>query len=128
MRGLLILIGSLLLAFTAQAEVITVADTLESATVTALASRIETTGLERFDFKELNRLPSPLGISDPIKAIQRVPGVASGMELSSGLYVRGGDGNDNLFLIDGVPIYQISHLAGIFPSWAHQLCRQGRWS
>lgn len=117
MRGLLILIGSLLLAFTAQAEVITVADTLKSATVTALASRVETTGLERFDFNELNRLPSPLGISDPIKAIQRVPGVASGMELSSGLYVRGGDGNDNLFLIDGVPIYPISHLAGIFSSF-----------
>lgn len=117
MKGHLILICSLLLTFTANAEVITVADTLESATVTALRSRIETTGLERFDFKELNRLPSPLGISDPIKVMQMVPGVASGMELSSGLYVRGGDGNDNLFLIDGVPIYQISHLAGIFSSF-----------
>ena len=117
MKGSLILICSLFLTFTVKAEVITVADTLESATVTALASRIETTGLRRFDFNDLRKLPSPLGISDPIKVIQSVPGVSAGMELSSGLYVRGGDGNDNLFLIDGVPVFQISHLAGIFSSF-----------
>src|SRR5574344_1952434 len=34
-----------------------------------------------------------------------------------GLYVRGGDGSDNLFLIDGVPMYQVTHLIGLFSSF-----------
>ena len=35
----------------------------------------------------------------------------------SGLYVHGGEGSDNLFLLDGVPMYQISHLGGLFSSF-----------
>ena len=54
---------------------------------------------------------------DLIKAIQNLPGVNSGTELMSGLYVHGGEGSDNLFLLDGVPMYQISHLGGLFSSF-----------
>ena len=54
---------------------------------------------------------------DVIKTLQQLPGVASGTELLSGMYVRGGDGSDNLYLLDGVPLYQVSHLAGIFSSF-----------
>lgn len=54
---------------------------------------------------------------DLVKAIQNLPGVNSGTELMSGLYVHGGEGSDNLFLLDGVPMYQISHLGGLFSSF-----------
>lgn len=54
---------------------------------------------------------------DLIKAIQNLPGVNSGTELMSGLYVHGGEGSDNLFLLDGVPMYQISHMGGLFSSF-----------
>lgn len=54
---------------------------------------------------------------DLIKTIQNLPGVNSGTELMSGLYVHGGEGSDNLFLLDGVPMYQISHLGGLFSSF-----------
>lgn len=54
---------------------------------------------------------------DLIKAIQNLPGVNSGTELMSGLYVHGGEGSDNLFLLDGAPMYQISHLGGLFSSF-----------
>jgi len=54
---------------------------------------------------------------DLIKALQNLPGVSAGTELMSGLYVHGGDGSDNLFLLDGVPMYQISHLGGLFSSF-----------
>ena len=54
---------------------------------------------------------------DLIKAIQNLPGVNPGTELMSGLYVHGGEGSDNLFLLDGVPMYQISHLGGLFSSF-----------
>lgn len=54
---------------------------------------------------------------DLIKSIQNLPGVNRGTELMSGLYVHGGEGSDNLFLLDGVPMYQISHLGGLFSSF-----------
>jgi hypothetical protein len=34
--------------------------------------------------------------------------------MSSGLYVRGGDGSDNLFLFDGAPVWQTAHMGGMF--------------
>ena len=46
-----------------------------------------------------------------------LPGVSAGVELMSGLYVHGGDGTDNLYLLDDVPLFQVSHLAGLFSSF-----------
>lgn len=40
-----------------------------------------------------------------------------GQELASGLYVHGGNGDENLFLIDGTPLYQINHAIGLFSSF-----------
>ena len=45
------------------------------------------------------------------------------MELMSGLYVHGGDGSDNLFMLDGVPLFQVSHLAGLFSSFNTDIIR-----
>ena len=42
------------------------------------------------------------------------PGVQSGGEGTSGLYVRGGSPDQNLILLDGVPIYNVNHLFGFF--------------
>lgn len=70
--------------------------------------------LEKVDFLYGNVVFSS---PDLIKAIQNLPGVSSGTELMSGLYVHGGEGSDNLFLLDGVPMYQISHLGGLFSSF-----------
>lgn len=58
-----------------------------------------------------------LSSPDIIKALQTLPGVSAGTELMSGLYVHGGEGSDNLFLLDGVPMYQVSHLGGLFSSF-----------
>ena len=60
---------------------------------------------------------------DLIKTLQNLPGVSSGTELMSGLYVHGGEGSDNLFLLDGVPMYQISHLGGLFSSFNTDIVR-----
>lgn len=59
-------------------------------------------------------LPVLLGERDIIKTIQLLPGIKSGTEGSSGLYVRGGGPDQNLILLDGVPIYNASHLFGFF--------------
>ena len=49
-----------------------------------------------------------------MKALQLLPGVQSGGEGQSGLYVRGGSPDQNLILLDGVPVYNASHLFGFF--------------
>lgn len=60
------------------------------------------------------KMPSLLGEIDVIKVLQMLPGVQSGSEASSGLYVRGGSPDQNLLLLDGVPVYNASHLFGFF--------------
>jgi len=62
----------------------------------------------------IKRLPALLGEVDVLKTLQLLPGVQSGGEGQSGLYVRGGSPDQNLVLLDGVPIYNVSHVLGIF--------------
>jgi len=62
----------------------------------------------------IKSLPVFLGERDLLKAIQLFPGVQSGGEGTSGLYVRGGGPDQNLILLDGVPVYNADHLFGFF--------------
>ncbi len=64
--------------------------------------------------KDIQALPALMGEVDVLKVLQLLPGVQSGSEGSSGLYVRGGGPDQNLILLDGVPIYNSSHLFGFF--------------
>lgn len=64
--------------------------------------------------KEIKKLPAFLGEVDVLKVIQLLPGVQSGTEGTSGIYVRGGGPDQNLILLDGVPVYNVSHLGGFF--------------
>lgn len=57
-------------------------------------------------------MPSLGGESDLLKSLQLMPGIQSGNEASSGLYVRGGSPDQNLMVIDDVPIYYVNHLGG----------------
>lgn len=62
----------------------------------------------------IKSLPAFLGETDVMKAMQLLPGVQSGSEGSSGIYVRGGSPDQNLILLDGVPVYNANHLFGFF--------------
>lgn len=64
--------------------------------------------------REIKNLPALMGEVDIFKVIQLLPGVQSGSEGTSGLYVRGGSPDQNLILLDGVPVYNASHLFGFF--------------
>ncbi len=58
--------------------------------------------------------PVLLGEPDILKTLQLMPGVAGGTEGTAGLYVRGGSPDQNLILLDNVPVYNISHALGLF--------------
>lgn len=57
-------------------------------------------------------LPALGGESDVLKAVQLMPGVQSGNEGTSGLYVRGGSPDQNLMILDDAPLYYVNHLGG----------------
>jgi len=63
---------------------------------------------------QIKKMPALLGEVDVLKALQLLPGVQSGGEGQSGLYVRGGSPDQNLILLDGVPVYNVNHLFGFF--------------
>ncbi|MEO5929996.1 MAG: TonB-dependent receptor, partial [Candidatus Kapaibacterium sp.] len=65
----------------------------------------------------LKRLPSLGGEVDIFRAIQLLPGVKASSELSSGLYVRGGSADETLILLDGVTVYNPSHLGGFMSTF-----------
>ena len=59
-------------------------------------------------------IPAIGGEVDILKAIQLLPGVQSGTEGSAGMYVRGGGPDENLIMLDGVPLYSVNHMLGFF--------------
>ena len=70
-----------------------------------------------FPIRTVNKLPSLFSESDLLKTIQLLPGVKTGTEGIAGLFVRGGNMDENLYLMDGIPIYNPSHLMGFFSTF-----------
>ena len=66
---------------------------------------------------DVQGLPALLGEADVLKALQTLPGVRGGQEGTAGLYVRGGSPDQTLLLLDGVPVYNGSHLFGFLSTF-----------
>lgn len=71
-------------------------------------------GMTVIDDNAIRNVPTLLGEPDVIKALQLQPGVSAGTEGFAGMFVRGGENDENLFLIDGCSIYHTNHLGGLF--------------
>lgn len=67
-----------------------------------------------FQVAQINKLPSFGGEVELFRVAESMPGVQSGSDGLGGLHVRGGGADQNLILMDGVPIYNPSHSLGIF--------------
>lgn len=90
--------------------------TLGTVTISAtkeenIVTRTET-GVVRLPMKTIKTLPNLFGEVDIVKAYQLTPGVQSGGEAKSNLYVRGGSPDQNLILLDDVPLYYVAHFGG----------------
>ena len=94
----------------------------ELRTVTIRADRVSShrsSQLSAIDIpvENIKAVPVLFGETDVLKALQLLPGVQSGTEGMSGIYVRGGGPDQNLFLLDGVPLYNVNHLGGFFSAF-----------
>ena len=75
------------------------------------------TGKRTFTPKDINNGFALLSSPDLVKTIQRISGVTSGVDFVSGMYVHGGGSDENLFLLDGTPLYQTNHSLGLFSAF-----------
>ncbi len=57
------------------------------------------------------------GESDVFRSLQMLPGILTSSQISSGLFVRGGSPDQNLVLLDGVTVYNPSHLFGFISTF-----------
>ncbi len=87
--------------------------------VQVYANSIQNTEVSTIDLQisQLRKLNSLGGETDIIRSLQLLPGIQSGNEGTTGLYVRGGGADQNLILLDGVPMYNVSHLFGFMSAF-----------
>lgn len=90
-------------------DAVVVSSTRKDANVTELKMSVQT-----IDMVRVRKIPSLMGEIDVIKSIQLLPGVHAASEGSSGFSVRGGSPDQNLILLDDVPVYNASHFMGFF--------------
>lgn len=83
---------------------------------TASVSSVHTSQMSAVEvpISQIKSIPAIGGEVDVLKAIQLLPGVQSGSEGSAGMYVRGGGPDENLIMLDGVPLYSVNHMLGFF--------------
>lgn len=78
-----------------------------------VADKVEMSKID-VPINQIKEIPALLGEKDVLKVIQLLPGVQTGGEGQSGLYVRGGGPDQNLMLLDEAVVYNASHLFGFF--------------
>lgn len=76
--------------------------------------------------EKLRRMPTLGRGGDLMKQINFLPGVESGVEGLGGMFVRGGNIDQNLTMMDGVIIYNPSHLFGLFSVYNHNAVKSTR--
>lgn len=100
---------------------VTVPNLLEEVVVVSRleAPAVETSeiGAKKLSATDVHNTPSLLGESDVVKTLQSQPGVSAGTDGLAGMYVHGGNADENMFLLDNVPLYQVNHFAGLFSAF-----------
>jgi hypothetical protein len=95
-----------------------VSNTLEQVIVTSKGFdqkiRKPVLGANSINMKTLQRIPAAFGEVDLFRSIQMLPGVTSVGEASNGVNIRGGTTDQNLILIDDTPIFNPTHMFGLF--------------
>lgn len=93
-------------------EVVVTGDNMSTADkmYEAPVSKFELSGVE------INATPKVIE-ADLLRALQTLPGITAVSDFSSGLYIRGGTADQNMFLIDGADVYNPDHAFGVFSTF-----------
>ncbi|AFK04409.1 TonB-dependent receptor plug [Emticicia oligotrophica DSM 17448] len=74
-------------------------------------------GVSQLSVKTLRKLPAAIGEVDILRGLQMLPGVTSVGEASNGVNIRGGTTDQNLLLVDDIPIFNPTHMFGLFTAF-----------
>jgi len=74
-------------------------------------------GIEKMTAKSIKEIPVMVGEPDLIKASSMLPGIVNVGEGNSGMSVRGGSTDQNAFYLNGIPVFNTSHVLGFFPAF-----------
>jgi hypothetical protein len=74
-------------------------------------------GVSSLNIATVKKLPTALGEIDIMRGLQMLPGVSSVGEASNGVNIRGGTTDQNLMLLDGAPIFNPTHMFGLFSAF-----------
>jgi len=95
-----------------------------------VVSRLESPAVETVEIgarkvtaSEVRNTPALFGENDVIKALHTQPGVTEGTEGMAGMYVHGGNADENLYMLDNVPLYQVNHFGGLFSAFNSDVIR-----
>lgn len=80
-----------------------------------------------FEMKTISSIPDIGGETDIMRIATMLPGVQSGADGLGGLHVRGGDADQNLMLLDGVPVYHTGHLFNLFSIYNSNVVKSARF-
>ena len=92
----------------------TLDEVVVEATRATVGARSPQMSVVELPVQQIKSIPTLFGEADVLKALQLLPGVQNGSEGSAGMYVRGGGPDENLLLLDGVPVYNVNHALGFF--------------
>jgi outer membrane cobalamin receptor len=84
-----------------------------------LAERVKSTEMSvtTLSTRQAKALPALFGEVDIIKILQLKPGITPGSEGTTGLFVRGGNSDQNLIVLDEAVVYNANHLFGFFSTF-----------
>jgi hypothetical protein len=80
-------------------------------------------GVTVLSLKGIKKLPTMMGEVDVIRSLQTLPGVSSVGEGANGLNIRGSNVDQNLIYIDDTPIFNPTHMFGLFSVFASDAIR-----
>lgn len=94
-------------------------------TADALKSPVSSSGIGHIKLQgtTISATPVIFGESDVVKTLQLQPGVSAGIEGFAGMYVHGGNNDENMFMLDNVPVYQVNHMAGLLSAFNSSLIK-----
>lgn len=74
-------------------------------------------GMEKLSLSQIKKIPQMMGEPDIVKSALLLPGVQSVAEGTGQLNVRGAPADQNIFYLDGIPVYNTTHLMGFFSAF-----------
>lgn len=81
-------------------------------------------GKESVQARDFERGVYFMSTPDVVSTLHNLSGIASGADPASGLYVHGGDHDENQVLMDGAPLYHVNHIGGLFSTFNTDMVKQ----